>query len=31
VWSTESYRIVKGHALPGEADGLETDLFAGVA
>jgi N-acetyl-1-D-myo-inositol-2-amino-2-deoxy-alpha-D-glucopyranoside deacetylase len=31
VWATESYRIVKGHALPGEAGGLETDLFAGVA
>jgi N-acetyl-1-D-myo-inositol-2-amino-2-deoxy-alpha-D-glucopyranoside deacetylase len=31
VWATESYRIVKGHALPGGTGGLETDLFAGVA
>jgi N-acetyl-1-D-myo-inositol-2-amino-2-deoxy-alpha-D-glucopyranoside deacetylase len=30
AWAVESYRIVKGTPVPA-ADGLETDLFAGVA
>jgi N-acetyl-1-D-myo-inositol-2-amino-2-deoxy-alpha-D-glucopyranoside deacetylase len=31
VWATESYRLVKGRAVPDDANGHETDLFAGVA
>jgi N-acetyl-1-D-myo-inositol-2-amino-2-deoxy-alpha-D-glucopyranoside deacetylase len=31
VWATESYRIVKGTAVPAAGSHLETDLFAGVA
>ncbi len=30
VWATESYRIVKGTAVPADG-GVERDLFAGVA
>jgi N-acetyl-1-D-myo-inositol-2-amino-2-deoxy-alpha-D-glucopyranoside deacetylase len=31
VWSTEFYRLVKGHPAPGGAGEQETDLFSGVA
>lgn len=30
VWGTEFFRIVKGQQGPVDADGLETDLFAGL-
>jgi N-acetyl-1-D-myo-inositol-2-amino-2-deoxy-alpha-D-glucopyranoside deacetylase len=31
VWGTEFYRIAKGRQGPTNADGLETDLFAGLS
>jgi N-acetyl-1-D-myo-inositol-2-amino-2-deoxy-alpha-D-glucopyranoside deacetylase len=31
VWAIESYRIVKGAAVPGPGEQRESDLFAGVA
>jgi N-acetyl-1-D-myo-inositol-2-amino-2-deoxy-alpha-D-glucopyranoside deacetylase len=31
VWGTEFYRIAKGRRGPTNADGLETDLFAGLS
>jgi N-acetyl-1-D-myo-inositol-2-amino-2-deoxy-alpha-D-glucopyranoside deacetylase len=31
VWSTEFYRLVKGSVGDTDGDGLESDLFAGVA
>ncbi len=31
VWATEGYRLVKGRPGPADANGRESDLFAGVA
>lgn len=31
VWSTEFYRLVKGELGDRDDEGLESDLFAGVA
>jgi N-acetyl-1-D-myo-inositol-2-amino-2-deoxy-alpha-D-glucopyranoside deacetylase len=30
VWGSEFFRIAKGRRGPTNADGLETDLFAGL-